>query len=160
MAGTEKKASGQEAGKSRDTLRDWENKLEDRLALHLASLNHPSLTLEWPVVDSMTIVKHYRLTDAIAPAIMESNCREMDRLRKILRRRCANCDHVVSSDSAKSFEVPFLGAVCSVCHDLYTALTFNTKMRNMNYFKQLHEKWEKDKNDDGSRGGWRDKAGM
>jgi len=84
----------------------------------------------------------------------------MDRIRKILKRRCRNCDHVVSSDAEKSFEVPYLGAVCSLCHDLYTALTFNTKMRNMNYFKDLHEKWKKDKDDDGSRGGWRDRAGM
>lgn len=162
MERPEEKASGQEGRKNRDSFRDWETKLEDRLALHLVSLPGQSLTLSWPTTDSLSVVHHYRFTDEISPSIIANNCREMDRLQKILRRRCRNteCNHIISSDERKSFEVPGLGAVCSLCHDMYTALTFNTKMRNMNYFKELHEKWEKEKNDDGSRGGWRDKAGM
>lgn len=162
MAGPEEKASSQEGGKVRDSFRDWEIKLEDRLALHIASLPGESLTLSWPVVDGVAVVRQYRFMDKFASVIIENNCREMDRLQKILRRRCRNteCNHIISSDAAKSFEIPFLGAVCSLCHDLHAALTFNTKLKNMNYFKYLHEKWEKDKNDNGERGGWRDKAGM
>ena len=159
MAGPEEKASGQEGGK-RDSFRDWEAKLEDRLAAHLDSLPKASQSLSYVTQDSVTLVRQFRFTDEVLLSIRINNCKEMDRIRKILKRRCRNCDHVVSSDAEKSFEVPFLGAVCSLCHDMYTALTFNTKMRNMNYFKELHEKWEKDKKDDGSRGGWRDRAGM
>lgn len=156
----ETKASGQEGGKSRESFRDWESKLEDRLALHLASLPGLSTTLSWPVVDGVATVRQYRLKDKVAPEIIRNNCQEMDKVRKILRRRCRNCDHVVSSDAEKSFEIPFLGAVCGLCHDMYTALTFNTKMRNMNYFKQIQEAEDKRKNDGGTRGGWRDRAGM
>ena len=150
---------GQEGGK-RDSFRDWEIKLEDQLAAHLDSLPKASQSLSYVTQDSVTLVRQFRLTDEVSRSIRINNCKEMDRIRKILKRRCRNCDHVVSSDAEKSFEVPYLGAVCSLCHDLYTALTFNTKMRNMNYFKDLHEKWKKDKDDDGSRGGWRDRAGM
>ena len=153
------KTGGQEGGK-RDSFRDWEAKLEDRCAHYIANLQTSSLTLEWPVVDSVTVVRQYRLSDKIAPAIQDNNCRELDRLRKILRRRCRNCDHVVSSDATKSFEVPVLGAVCSLCYDLHKSVAFNGMLRNMNYFKYIQEAEDKRKNDDGSRGGWRDKAGM
>jgi hypothetical protein len=156
---SEKEAGGQESGK-RDSFRDWEIKLEDRLAAHLDSLPKTSQSLSYVTQDSVTLARHFRLTDEVSRSIRINNCKEMDRIRKILKRRCRNCDHVVSSDAEKSFEVPFLGAVCSVCHDLYTALTFNVEMRNMNYFKQIQEAEDKKKNDDGSRGGWRDRAGM
>jgi hypothetical protein len=33
-------------------------------------------------------------------------------------------------------------------------------MRNTNYFKQIQEVEDKRKNDNGERGGWRDRAGM
>ena len=153
------KASGQEAGK-RDSFREWEAKLDDRMSSYLDSLSKPSESLSFHTVDSVTLVRQFRLSDAVAKQIINNNCREMDRIRKILRRRCANCNHVVSSDSEKSFEVAFFGPVCSVCHDIHVSLTFNPRMKNMNYFKEAHEKWVKDKNDDGSRGGWRDRAGM
>ena len=152
-------ASGQEGGK-RDSFRDWEAKLEDRLAAHLDSLPKASPSLSYVTQDSVTLVRQFRFIDEVSLSIRINNCKEMDRLRKILKRRCRHCDHVISSDAEKSFEVPFLGAVCSVCHDLYTALTFNVKMRNMNYFKQIQEAEDKRKNDNGERGGWRDRAGM
>lgn len=160
MERPEAQASSQEGRKSREqSRRDWEAKLEDRLALHLASLSVQSLSFP-TAVDSVSVVRHYRFLDEISASICLNNCREMDRLRKILKRRCRHCDHVVSSDAEKSFEIPFLGAICSLCHDLYTSLTFNTKMRNMNYFKQIQEVEDKRKNDNGERGGWRDRAGM
>jgi hypothetical protein len=160
MEKSETKTSGQEGGKGRESRREWEDKLDDRVAFHLTQIRGQSLTLEFPVTDSVSIVRHYRLTDEFALVIRSNNCREMDRLRKILSRRCRNCDHVISFDEKKQFAIPLLGAVCETCHDLYKAVTFNVRMRNMNYFKEIQEAEDKRANDKGERGGWRDRAGM
>jgi hypothetical protein len=161
MAGPEEKASGQKSREDRErACREWEAKLEDRVAFHLAQTRGQSLTLEFPVTDTVSTVRHYRFIDELAPIIRSNNCRELDRLQRILLRRCQECNYPVSSDDAKSFEITGRGAVCSLCHDMYTAVNFNPKLRNMKYFKQLHEEWKKKQDDKGERGGWRDKAGM
>lgn len=135
-------------------MSDWEKYLDERCAIFLASTRPTALTF---VTNGL---EKYKLSDPRAAEIIALNLREWDHVRRVLLRRCQNCNYVVSTDSERSFEVPGLGAVCGLCHDMYTALTFNVKMRNMNYFKALHERWVKDKNDDGRSGGWRDRAGM
>ena len=91
------------------------------------------------------MTRSYKLGDPIGEVTAKYNCKEYDRVRKILKARCRNCDYVCSTDPNKSFAVAGLEPVCELCCDMYKALTFNARMRNMNYFRELHEQWVKEK---------------
>jgi hypothetical protein len=100
------------------------------------------------------------------------NCYEYDRVRRILKGRCAICKFVVSRDEEAVREISLKcedstcctvyittkpHQVCHLCYDMWHAVYMNPKMRNMNYFKEIEEKEKKaiedfKKRDDNKRG--------
>jgi hypothetical protein len=94
---------------------------------------------------------------------IECNVKHQDRARKFIKKRCSECDQAVKDDSASQHEIPRweggLRVVCDVCWDMHSALQTYT-LKNRNYFRDLNKEYEKMKRDDGSRGGFRDKAGL
>lgn len=87
----------------------------------------------------------YKLGDPMGEVVALYNCKEYDRVRKILKTRCLNCDYVCSTDPNKSFAIAGMDPVCELCSDMYKALTFNVRMKNMNFFREAHEQWEKER---------------
>jgi hypothetical protein len=96
---------------------------------------------------SLPIVKAWKFDDPIGQVVAKYNCKEYDRLYKILKGRCKNCGYVCSSDPNKTYAIAGMEPVCALCHEMYKAITFNPQMKNMNYFRDLHEKEEKEKED-------------
>lgn len=101
------------------------------------------------------------------PKWIFKNVWSRDRLRVVLKSRCALCDVVITSDQQQIKELAikcgrpecrcrhYLSAqshdVCSVCYDMWHALYGNYELKNMNYFKEIDEKIAKDKEDGDER---------
>ena len=85
-----------------------------------------------------------------------------DRVRRVLIGRCKNCGFVISSKEEEVKELVFeckdplcyckktlystkVHRVCSVCYDVWHSIYMNTVLKNMNYWKELDEKDEKEK---------------
>ncbi len=95
------------------------------------------------------------------PKWVFKNVWSRDRLRAILKSRCALCDIVLSSKEEEVRELAIkcekpdcrcrfymtlqAHPVCFICYDMFHALYGNAGLKNMNYFKELDEK---DKNGD------------
>lgn len=103
------------------------------------------------------------------------NVWEWDRLRKILKGRCAKCNATVSSDSKSYKELVYRcgkkdcecmrsvytpGAahqVCETCYDMWHSLYGNKFLENYNYFKNLDER---DANEGGGEAERRKRMGL
>lgn len=100
------------------------------------------------------------------PRTVFMNAWECDRLRRILKSRCALCGYVVSDDERLVKEILYkcedprcrcnklYGAmshrVCDLCYNMFHSLYVNYLMKNTNYFKDIDEK-EKAERDDPER---------
>jgi hypothetical protein len=80
-----------------------------------------------------------------AEEIMKSNVAYYDKARQIMQRRCKapDCDYVIGTMPSGTFEVPGLGEVCDLCHDVYKSLT-GPHLKNVMYFRNLHAEWVKE----------------
>lgn len=94
------------------------------------------------------------------------NVWEWDRIRRILKSRCAICDAVVSRDEKAVKELIYQCSnasctcnnsgskahqVCSLCYDLFHSLYVNYQLKDMNYFRNLDEAEAKERGDDTNR---------
>ena len=96
-----------------------------------------------------------------------------DLARRVLKGRCAVCDHVVSSDPNNVKELIFacdgikckcdpivvtltgLKAhdVCDVCDAMFRSLYINWGLENKNYYKEWDEREKRDRDDARRKGG-------
>ena len=88
--------------------------------------------------------------------IMHANLAHHDRVRSILNRRCGvvDCRFILGGEK-ETFALPNFSDVCDICYHMFYALK-NARLRNMNYFIELHDKWKRDLNDTNRR----DKLGL
>lgn len=72
-----------------------------------------------------------------------------DRVRHTLERRCRvpDCNYVVSSrQEDPDYALPEFASVCGACFYMHEALQ-HPKLKNIFYFRRLHEAWKKEMND-------------
>jgi hypothetical protein len=104
-----------------------------------------------------------RVLTEVERITIDCNTKHNDRARKFIKGRCTECDQTVKHDVAANHEIPRweggLRVVCELCWHMHSALQVYT-LKDRNYFRDLNKAYEKMKRDDGSRGGFRDKAGM
>src|SRR6266851_3162311 len=100
---------------------------------------------------------------ATNPIILKNVC-GMDLVQKVLKGRCANCNHVISDDEKQVRELlmkcwkadcgcsrvlsAIMHSVCNLCYDMWHALYHNYSMKDMGYFKKLDEVDQKRRDDD------------
>jgi len=89
--------------------------------------------------------------------IIHENVVIYDKLRIILKRRCAGCQYVISSLET-CMRLPFIGDVCDVCYHMHEALQ-NHGLKDFYYFRTLHNEWIKSQDPDEQRRR-RDKMGL
>lgn len=89
--------------------------------------------------------------------IMQANLAHHDRVRSILNRRCgvSDCRFVIHGGEKESFALPHFSDVCEACYYMFYALK-SPRLKNANYFIELHDKWVKERNDPNKR----DRLGM
>ena len=88
---------------------------------------------------------------------MQSNLATYDKLREILRRRCAGCDYVLSSIQ-ECLRLPFIGDVCDTCFHMHEALQ-HSGLKKFYYFRDLHQEWLKSQDSEEQKRR-RDKLGL
>lgn len=88
---------------------------------------------------------------------IKSNLVTHDYIRTVLSRRCGvkDCRFVIKS-TKESFALPHFSDVCEVCYHMWYALK-SPALKNMDYFVQLHDKWQKDIDDSQRK---RDRLGL
>lgn len=93
----------------------------------------------------------WKIGDPGAEQVMKDNVAFYDKVRSILSRRCKapGCGYVLSSIE-QSFSIIGIGEVCGVCYWMDFALQ-SPGLKNIFYFKRLHDQWESDKNDKNRR---------
>lgn len=76
--------------------------------------------------------------------IMHSNLAHHDRVRNILNRRCGvkDCRFVLGGEK-ETYALPNFSDVCDPCYHMFYALK-NARLKNMNYFIEIHDKWRRD----------------
>jgi hypothetical protein len=94
------------------------------------------------------------------PRTQYVNCYEYDRVRRVLKGRCALCGFVTSRDEQAVREISVKCTdtscctnyitskphqVCHLCYDAWHSIYMNPRLKNMNYFKELDEKAKKEK---------------
>ena len=89
--------------------------------------------------------------------IIHENVVIYDKLRIILKRRCAGCQYVISSLET-CMRLPFIGDVCDACYHMHEALQ-NHGLKDFYYFRNLHNEWVKSQDPDEQRRR-RDKMGL
>ena len=140
--------------------KEWENQLDETCEKYLKSIKGEPQSLSFFVEDTTgCVVRRFKYDDPISISVRSQNCKEHDRIRKILARKCPYCGYVLSSDIKNSFQADGQDC-CSLCHYMHNAVNFNAGLKNFSYFREIQAEYEKKKNDDGRRGGWRDRAGL
>lgn len=89
--------------------------------------------------------------DPGAEQVMKDNVAFYDKVRSILTRRCKvpDCGYTISSIE-NSYSVMGVGEVCGVCYWMDFALQ-SPGLKNIFYFKRLHDQWVADNNDKNRR---------
>jgi hypothetical protein len=72
------------------------------------------------------------------------NTRIVDLLLERAPNVCGNpfCKIPLQVDRTVNYARADYGDVCATCNDLRVAVAYNAKLRNWNYFRELHEKWK------------------
>jgi len=86
-----------------------------------------------------------KLTDPEADDILTKNARALEELFALRKKSCVNCGWALDDERVVDYKIAFIGEVCHTCYALNSSLTFmNTGLKNPNYFRNLHEEWEKE----------------
>jgi hypothetical protein len=97
--------------------------------------------------------------------IITQNLQDYTRIFGFLRRHCEapGCGYPMSALNGDNFSILGIGNVCGLCYAMYAALTGQAisgtpGLKNIFYFKNLHDKWKKD--NDLDTPGRRDRLGL